>query len=114
MDELAKIYFELNGQNYRIKVFEKTVWIEAQPNGQNMPLPHSEWSIWSEETNTWHIGKRTALVDTYRAESGITPSSDPESETVDEITLITDYDEEIGLYYFLVKEGDETLHFRPG
>ncbi len=33
---------------------------------------------------------------------------------MDKITLIVDYDEEIGLYYFVVKQGDETLHFRPG
>ena len=32
----------------------------------------------------------------------------------DEITLIVDFDEGIGLYYFVVKEGGETLHFRPG
>lgn len=31
-----------------------------------------------------------------------------------DITLITDYDEDSGFYYFVVKEGDETLHFRPG
>jgi hypothetical protein len=31
-----------------------------------------------------------------------------------EITLITDFDPDIGLYYFIVKEGQATLHFRPG
>ena len=33
---------------------------------------------------------------------------------MDEITLVVDYDEEIGFYYFIVKEGDKTIHFRPG
>ena len=33
---------------------------------------------------------------------------------MNEITLVVDYDEEIGFYYFVVKEGDETIHFRPG
>jgi hypothetical protein len=28
--------------------------------------------------------------------------------------LITDYDQETGFYYFVVKLGDQTLHFRPG
>lgn len=37
-----------------------------------------------------------------------------ESEDVDEIELIADYDEEIGLYYFVVKAGDKIAHFRPG
>ncbi len=31
-----------------------------------------------------------------------------------DITLIADFDKAIGLYYFIVKEGSETLHFRPG
>jgi hypothetical protein len=30
------------------------------------------------------------------------------------IKLIVDFDEEIGFWYFVVREGDETLHFRPG
>jgi len=30
------------------------------------------------------------------------------------ITLMVDYDEELGLWYFVVKEGEEVLHFRPG
>ena len=33
---------------------------------------------------------------------------------MNEITLVVDYDEEIGFYYFIVKDGDTTLHFRPG
>jgi hypothetical protein len=33
---------------------------------------------------------------------------------VNEITLVVDYDEEIGFYYFIVKEGETTLSFRPG
>ena len=33
---------------------------------------------------------------------------------MNEITLVVDYDEEIGFYYFVVKEGDKTIHFRPG
>lgn len=33
---------------------------------------------------------------------------------MDEITLVVDYDEEIGFYYFIVKEGETTLSFRPG
>lgn len=37
-----------------------------------------------------------------------------ESEGMDEMMLIADYDEEIGLYYFVVKAGDEIVHFRPG
>lgn len=32
----------------------------------------------------------------------------------DEIKLIVDYDEDTDMYYFVVKEGSETLHFRPG
>lgn len=28
--------------------------------------------------------------------------------------LAVDYDEEIGFFYFVVTEGDNTLHFRPG
>ena len=30
------------------------------------------------------------------------------------IKLIVDYDEEIGFWYFSVREGEETLHFRHG
>lgn len=30
------------------------------------------------------------------------------------ITLIVDYDDDIGLWYFVVKEDEATLHFRPG
>jgi hypothetical protein len=39
--------------------------------------------------------------------------TEQESEGMDEMTLIADYDEEIGLYYFVVKEGDAIVHFRP-
>jgi hypothetical protein len=31
-----------------------------------------------------------------------------------EITLITDFDPDIGLYYFIVNEGQATLHFCLG
>jgi hypothetical protein len=30
------------------------------------------------------------------------------------IKLIVDFDEELGFWYFVVREGEETLHFRPG
>jgi hypothetical protein len=30
------------------------------------------------------------------------------------ITLIVDYDEVLGLWYFVVKAGEDVLHFRPG
>jgi hypothetical protein len=30
------------------------------------------------------------------------------------ITLIVDYDAQLGLWYFVVKEGEEVIHFRPG
>jgi len=30
------------------------------------------------------------------------------------MTLIVDYDEDIGLWYFVVKEDGVILHFRPG
>ena len=33
---------------------------------------------------------------------------------MNEITLVVDFDKEIGFYYFVVKEGDTTLCFRPG
>lgn len=33
---------------------------------------------------------------------------------MNDITLVVDFDEGIGFYYFVVKEGEETLHFRPG
>ena len=30
------------------------------------------------------------------------------------ITLIVDYDEALGLWYFVIKAGEDVLHFRPG
>jgi len=30
------------------------------------------------------------------------------------IALLVDYDEALGLWYFIVKAGEEVLHFRPG
>jgi hypothetical protein len=32
----------------------------------------------------------------------------------DDIKLVTDKDDETGLYYFVVKENSKVLHFRPG
>ena len=30
------------------------------------------------------------------------------------IALLVDYDESLGLWYFVVKAGEDILHFRPG
>jgi hypothetical protein len=66
MDELAKLYFKLDGLTYRVKVFDNTLWIERQPGGDNLAFERSQWPIWNAETNVWDLGELTRLVGAYK------------------------------------------------
>jgi hypothetical protein len=70
VDELAKLYFRLDGQRYRAKVFERTAWLERQsPVGDNLCFERSQWPIWSAGTDTWDIGQLATLVAAYKQEA---------------------------------------------
>jgi hypothetical protein len=66
MDELAKLYFKLDGQTYRVKVFDNSLWIEVQPGGENRVFERSEWPVWNAENQAWDIGALMALVAAYK------------------------------------------------
>ena len=57
-DELATLYLDYEGQRYRIKVFQNTVGIERQPNGENLLLekegrPDDVARIYDANTGAW-------------------------------------------------------------
>jgi hypothetical protein len=58
MDEIAKLYIEYEGKRYRVKVFENTIGIERQPNGENILLakaehPDDAGQVYNVESGAW-------------------------------------------------------------
>lgn len=89
MDEIAKLYIRLKGKYYRFKVFAHSVWMERQPDGQNVPIRHPEtapdvdplasngevephlhalaWTLYNPETDEWNYEAIGELIDRYEA-----------------------------------------------
>lgn len=89
MDEIARLYISLKGNHYRFKVFAHSVWIERQPDGQNVPLHRPEtgpdvyplasngdvepqihslaWALYNPETEAWNYEAIGELIFRYEA-----------------------------------------------
>jgi hypothetical protein len=69
MDEIAKIYLHKNGKVYRVKVFEKTIWIERQrPHGDNLAFDRSHWNyrgLYWQEDSAWNLDALNELITDY-------------------------------------------------
>jgi hypothetical protein len=66
MDWLARTYVKWMGKQYRIKVFEKTVWVERQPDGTNLPFDRVDHPVWN--FGIWNEPAMMALINTYEHE----------------------------------------------
>ena len=68
-DYLVRFYFEIDGNRYRVKVFERTVWIERQPDGgTNLAFLRETFPVWNEQLDSWNLRELIELVNTYEAE----------------------------------------------
>lgn len=68
MDDPAVLYFRRAGNAYRVKVFDSTVWIEAQPGGDNLPYERADHPVFDGQA--WDFDALAVLVDIYRADIG--------------------------------------------
>lgn len=60
----AVLYFRRAGNAYRVKVFDSTVWIEAQPGGDNLPYERADHPAFDGQA--WDFDALAKLIDTYR------------------------------------------------
>ena len=67
-DDPAALYFRRAGIAYRVKAFDQTVWIEAQPGGDNLPYERAAHPVFDGQT--WDLDALAAIVDIYRADCG--------------------------------------------
>ena len=70
MDEIAKLYLDYEGKRYRVKVFENTVGIERQPNGQNVLLSKADYPddaarVYNADTGAWDYWALGRLLKQY-------------------------------------------------
>lgn len=66
MDEIAKLYVRVDGSVYRIKVFETTVGVERQPNGDNKFYSRYETEIYDDATGVWDYKSIGNVINIYR------------------------------------------------
>lgn len=68
MDEIAVLYFVLNGTHYRVKVFDNAIGVERQPNGPNVFYDRDDDTDLFDG-RSWCLEELQALVTLYEMES---------------------------------------------
>jgi hypothetical protein len=91
-DWIARLYIELEGRLFRVKVLENTIWIERQrPHASNMPFSRQEdelaKQIYQNDTHLWHIESLEQLIWRYEDEIGSEDARHANSQlpTIDDV-----------------------------